>query len=81
MASDQEVRTLIKTIVTDQRAARRVMAGMNTAISEMASEQSLDIGDEQAKDIARSLLVSRLADIAWPDATSTSFEIPVQRDE
>jgi len=81
MASDQELRTLIKTIVTDQRAARRVMAGMTTAISEMASEQSLDIGDEQAKDIARSLLVSRLADIAWPDATSTSFEIPVQRGE
>ena len=81
MASDQELRTLIKTIVTDQRAARRVMAGMTTAISEMASEQSLDIGDEQAKDVARSLLVSRLADIAWPDATSTSFEIPVRRGE
>ena len=81
MASDQELRTLIKTIVTDQRAARRVMAGMTTAISELASEQSLDIGDEQAKDVARSLLVARLADIAWPDATSTSFEIPVKCDE
>jgi hypothetical protein len=81
MASDQELRTLISTVVTDQRAARRVMAGMTTAISELATEQSLDISDEQAKDVARSLLGSRLADIAWPDATSTSFEIPVQRDE
>ena len=81
MASDQELRTLIKTFVTDQRAARRVMAGMTMAISELASEQSLDISDEQAKDVARSLLGSRLADIAWPDATSTSFEIPIQRDE
>lgn len=81
MANDQELRTLIKTIVTDQRAARRVMTGMTTAISELASELSLDIGDEQAKDVARSLLVPRLADIAWPDATSTSFEIPVHRGE
>jgi hypothetical protein len=81
MASDQELRTPIKTIVTDQRAARRVMAGMTMAISELASEQSLDISDEQAKDVARSMLGSRLADIAWPDATSTSFEIPVQSDE
>ncbi|MGZ0168460.1 MAG: hypothetical protein ACKVHE_02790 [Planctomycetales bacterium] len=81
MASDQELRTLIKTFVTDQRAARRVMAGMTMAISELASEQSLDISDEQAKDVARSLLGSRLADIAWPDATSTSFEIAIQRDE
>jgi hypothetical protein len=56
MASDQELRTLIKTIVTDQRAARRVMAGMTMAISELASEQSLDISDEQAKDVARSML-------------------------
>jgi hypothetical protein len=81
MASDQELRTLINTVVTDQRAARRIMAGMTTAILELASEQSLDISDDQAKDVARSLLVSRLADIAWPDATSTSFEIPVQRGE
>jgi hypothetical protein len=57
------------------------MAGMTMAISELASEQSLDISDEQAKDVARSMLGSRLADIAWPDATSTSFEIPVQSDE
>ncbi len=81
MASDQELRTLIKTIVTDQRAARRVMSGMTRAISELASEQSLDISDDQAKDVARSLLGSRLSDIAWPDATSTSFEIPIQRSE
>lgn len=81
MASDQELRTLIKTVVTDHRAARRVMAGMTMAISELASEQSLDISDEQAKDVARSLLGSRLADIAWPDAASTSFEIPIQRGE
>ncbi|MBL6706062.1 MAG: hypothetical protein ISQ06_08120 [Planctomycetaceae bacterium] len=81
MASDQELRTLINTVVTDQRAARRIMAGMTMAILELASEQSLDISDDQAKDVARSLLVSRLADIAWPDATSTSFEIPVQRGE
>jgi len=77
MAGDQELRTLIKTIVTDQRAARRVMSGMTSAIS----EQSLDISDDQAKDVARSLLGSRLSDIAWPDATSTSFEIPIQRSE
>ena len=81
MASDQELRTLINTVVTDQRAARRIMAGMTMAILELASEQSLDISDDQAKDVARSLLVSRLADIEWPDATSTSFEIPVQRGE
>jgi hypothetical protein len=81
MASDQELRTLINTVVTDQRAARRIMAGMTMAILELASEQNLDISDDQAKDVARSLLVSRLADIAWPDATSTSFEIPVQRGE
>jgi hypothetical protein len=64
MASDQELRTLIKTVITDQRAARRVMAGMTTAISDLASEQSLDISDEQAKDVARSLRGSRLANIA-----------------
>ncbi len=81
MASDQELRTLINTVVTDQRAARRIMAGMPMAILELAYEQSLDISDDQAKDVARSLLVSRLANIAWPDATSTSFEIPVQRGE
>jgi hypothetical protein len=81
MASDQELRTLINTVVTDQRAARLIMAGMTMAILELASEQSLDISDDQAKDVARSLLVSRLANIAWPDATSTSFEIPVQRGE
>ncbi|MDA0807094.1 MAG: hypothetical protein O2983_10510 [Planctomycetota bacterium] len=81
MASDQELRTLINTVVTDQRAARRIMAGMTMAILELASKQNLDISDDQAKDVARSLLVSRLADIAWPDATSTSFEIPVQRGE
>lgn len=81
MASDQELRTLINTVVTDQRAARRIMAGMTMAILELASEQNLDISDDQAKDVARSLLVSRLADIAWPDATSTSFEFPVQRGE
>lgn len=81
MASDQELRTLINTVVTDQRAARRIMAGMTMAILELASEQNLDISDDQAKDVARSLLVSRLADIAWPDVTSTSFEIPVQRGE
>jgi hypothetical protein len=81
MASDQELRTLINTIVTDQRAARRIMAGMTMAILELASEQNLDISDEQSKDVARSLLISRLAGIAWPDATSTSFEIPVQRGE
>jgi hypothetical protein len=81
MASDQELRTLINTVVTDQRAARLIMAGMTMAILELASEQNLDISDDQAKDVARSLLVSRLADIAWPDATSTSFEIPVQRGE
>ena len=81
MASDQELRTLIKTIVTDQRAARRVMSGMTRAISELASEESLDISDDQAKDVARSLLGSRLSDIAWPGATSTSFEIPIQRSE
>ena len=65
MASDQELRTLIKTFVTDQRAARRVMAGMTMAISELASEQSLDISDEQAKDVARSLLGSRLV-VSFP---------------
>lgn len=81
MAGAQELRKLIKTIVTDQRAARRVMAGMTSSIMDLASEQSLDISDDQAKDVARSLLGSRLADIAWPDATSTSFEIPIQRDE
>ena len=45
MASDQELRTLINTIVTDQRAARRIMAGMTMAILELASEQNLDISD------------------------------------
>ena len=74
MASDQELRKLIEQIFSDQRAARRVMAGMTSAISDLANEQSLEIGDDQAKDVARSLLVARLADIAWPDTTSTSFE-------
>ena len=81
MASDQELRQLIEKVVTDQRAARRVMSGMTGVVSELASELSLDITDEQAKDVARSLLVARLADIAWPDASSTSFEIPVQRNK
>lgn len=81
MASDQELRKLIEQIFSDQRAARRVMAGMTSAISDLANEQSLEIGDDQAKDVARSLLVARLADIAWPDTTSTSFEIPVYRGE
>ncbi|NQV27726.1 MAG: hypothetical protein HQ518_25540 [Rhodopirellula sp.] len=80
MADDQELRRLIEQIVTDQRAARRVLCGMTIAISELASEQSLKISDEQLKDVARSLLATRLADIAWPDVASTSFEIPVQRD-
>jgi len=79
MATDQELRNLIGQIVSDQRAARRVMSGMTVAISELATEQSLDISDEQSKDVARSLLVARLADIAWPDSTSTSFEIPIRR--
>lgn len=81
MASDQELRKLIEQIVSDQRAARRVMSGMTQAISDLATEQSLDISDEQAKDVARSLLTVRMADIAWPDSTSTSFEIPIQRSE
>ena len=81
MASDQELRKLIEQIFSDQRAARRVMAGMTSAISDLANEQSLEIGDDQAKDVARSLLVARLADIAWPDTTSTGFEIPVYRGE
>jgi hypothetical protein len=81
MASDQELRKLIEQIFSDQRAARRVMAGMTSAISDLANEQSLEIGDDQAKDVARSLLVARLADIAWPDTTSTSFENPVYRGE
>lgn len=79
MASDQELRKLIQQIVSNQASARQVMSGMTAAISKLANEQSLDISDDQAKDVARSLLVTRLADIAWPDATSTSFEIPVQR--
>ena len=81
MATDQELRKLIGLIVSDQRAARRVMSGMTAAISDLATEQSLNISDDQTKDVARSLLVPRLADIAWPDSTSTSFEIPVRRHE
>lgn len=81
MATDQELRKLIGLIVSDQRAARRVMSGMTAAISDLATEQSLNISDDQTKDVARSLLVPRLADIAWPDSTSTSFEIPVRRYE
>lgn len=79
MASDQQLRLLIEKVVTDQRFARRIMTGMTTAISEIASEQGLDVSTEQTKDIARSLLIQRLADVAWPDITSTSFEIPVHR--
>jgi hypothetical protein len=81
MASDQELRQLIEKVVTDQRCARRILFGMTAAISDLASELNMEISDEQTKDVARSLLVPRLADIAWPDATSTSFEIPVQRND
>lgn len=79
MASDQQLRHLIEKAVTDQRFARRIMAGMTAAISEIASEEGLEVSAEQTKDLARSLLIQRLADVAWPDATSTSFEIPVLR--
>lgn len=79
MASDQQLRLLIEKVVTDQRFARRIMTGMTTAVSEIAAEQGLEVSAEQTKDLARSLLIPRLADVAWPDITSTSFEIPVQR--
>ncbi|MDG2360479.1 MAG: hypothetical protein P8M20_12580 [Planctomycetaceae bacterium] len=75
MASDQELRTLINTIVTDQRAARRFMS----RFQERPATSRLNISDDQSKDVARSLGGSRLSGITWPDAKSASFEIPIQR--
>lgn len=80
MAGDPELRKLIEKIVTNPRAALRVMTGMTDVVKELASELNLQINEEQAKDVSRSLLVSRLADIAWPDSSATSFEIQVYRE-
>jgi len=75
VASDQELRTLINTIVTDQRAVRRFMS----RFQERSATSRLNISDDQSKDVARFLFGSRLSGIAWLDAKSASFEIPIQR--
>lgn len=80
MASDQEVRQLIDQIVSSQRHARQVLHGMTSAVANLAAEENLDLTDQQSKDVARSL-IPRLAELAWPDTTSTTFEIPVRPNE
>lgn len=77
MATDDEVRQLIAQIVSDQRMARQLMHGLVESIQSAATEQQLELTTEQARDVARSL-IPKLAQLAWPDATSTSFEIPFQ---
>lgn len=78
MVTDFDLETLTRIVARSQFESSRVMAAVTTVLEEIAKEQEMEPTQEQIRQVAQSLS-PKLAQTAWPDSTSTSFEIPVRR--
>jgi hypothetical protein len=78
MATDFDLQTLIRIVARSQFESSRVMGAITAVLREIAVENGLQPTDEQIRQVAQSLSPN-LAKTAWPDSTSTSFEIPVRK--
>ncbi len=77
VATDFDLQTLVRLVSRSQFESSRVMDAVTAVLREVAAENGLQPTDEQLRQVAQSLS-PKLAQTAWPDSTSTSFEIPVR---
>ena len=78
MATDFDRQTLVRLVSRSQFESSRVMEAVSAVLQEIAEENDLQPTEEQIRQVAQSLS-PQLAQTAWPDSTSTSFEIPVRK--
>lgn len=80
MASNLEIRDFINLLTHDSQSGRVVMNALAESIKSVAESYSLTLSDQDARDVAKSLLPA-VAATAWPNSATTSFELPAFRSE